>query len=708
MSVFQRFHPNLQAAIAQRLGWSSLREVQEWASSAILDGHNAVVLAPTAGGKTEAAFFPILSELIAHPQAGTQCVYISPIRALLNNQEERLGTYTEMVGLRRFKWHGEAKKKDKKAFIQEPAELLMITPESLEVMLISGSVPHAQIFANLRYVVVDEIHALADCDRGGHLLSILERLRAYSQYDFQRIGLSATVGNFEDILGWLQGSSKHPQVVINPPKPPSKKKILIKYLEEDEMRRYVAHKGQARKSLFFTDSRSRAEKVGQALKHSKIDIYVHHSSISREARELAEAKVAGGHNVAIVCTSTLELGIDVGELDLIFQAEAPSTVASFLQRMGRTGRRPGAEANTTFLTTTDESLVQAIALVELAREHWVENVRLDRGAWHLLVHQLMAMCLQYGALTRQRVWRDLKACSAFAEIHETGFHQLVDYLIQHDFLCEESGLLSMGLEAEKTFGKRNFMELYSVFTSPVDFKVMTQGGKDLGRIEWQFADVIEIDFCFTLAGKSWMVKRIEFEQKTIIVDKAPAGKAPKWGGYAPRLLNYHLCRKIKQVYSETVNYPYLDESAKLKLLALRQDRYFLGDHFAPLYEDDKQLHWWTFAGGRVNNTLKYTLQHLLGCQVIANNYEIKVKLEECGEVALRSCLKEMVHASFWQNPKLLKALALLLPEHRLSKFQDCLPLELQAQLLAHEFLDVPGTIHFLEQWRETDAMELSQ
>ncbi len=206
-SVFARFAPSLQQAIVHRLGWTSLRPVQEEAGAALLDGCNAIVLAPTAGGKTEAALFPTLSMLVERPPESVAALYIAPIKALLNNQAERLGTYTEMVGLTRFVWHGDVEAHARGGFLKDPCDLLMTTPESLEVMLVSRRVDAAALFADLRIVIIDEIHAMAGTDRGAHLLSVIERLAVLSRHDVQRVGLSATVGNPVEILAWLQGTS---------------------------------------------------------------------------------------------------------------------------------------------------------------------------------------------------------------------------------------------------------------------------------------------------------------------------------------------------------------------------------------------------------------------------------------------------------------------------------------------------------------------
>jgi len=348
-SAFARFPPRLQEAIVSRLGWSSLRPVQELASHALLDGKNAVILAPTAGGKTEAAIFPMLATLMKKEPEGVGLIYIAPIKALLNNQAERLATYTEMVGLRRFVWHGDIKDSQKRSFIKEPAQILMTTPESLEVMLLSPKVPHPKLFGDIRALIIDEIHALAGTDRGAHLMSVFERLIRYTKNDVQRIGLSATVGNPTDILHWLQGTSRRDGCVVDPPKVPSKKDLRI-YLRDTvgAIAGDASKMAFGRKSLFFCQSRSLTESIAERMRDRGTDVFVHHSSVSFEERAAAEERFHRGTNVSIICTSTLELGIDVGDLDLVFQANAPSTVSSFLQRLGRTGRREGQQANTTF------------------------------------------------------------------------------------------------------------------------------------------------------------------------------------------------------------------------------------------------------------------------------------------------------------------------------------------------------------------------
>ena len=261
-TTFSRLHPRLQEAIVSRLGWSTLRPVQEEAGAALLAGENAIILAPTAGGKTEASMFPTLSRLLSEPTDKIGAVYIAPIKALLNNQAARLGLYTEMVGLDRQVWHGDTEQGEKRRFIRAPKELLMTTPESLEVMLVSPRVPAHQLFSDLRIVIIDEIHAMAGTDRGAHLMSVLERIAKISRHDLQRVGLSATVGNPKAIGKWLQGSSKRVSRVVDPPKEPAKRQLLITKRDSvQELAIDAANTAKGQKSLFFCQSRATSEAV---------------------------------------------------------------------------------------------------------------------------------------------------------------------------------------------------------------------------------------------------------------------------------------------------------------------------------------------------------------------------------------------------------------------------------------------------------------
>lgn len=698
MTAFARFPPRLQEAIVSRLGWTSLRPVQELAGEAILDGKNAVVLAPTAGGKTEASVFPAIAGLVEREPNGVGVIYIAPIKALLNNQDERLGTYADMVGLRRFVWHGDVLDNQKRKFVKEPAEILMTTPESLEVMLVSQRSPVPKLFSDLRMVIIDEVHAMAGTDRGAHLMSVLERLITVTENDVQRVGLSATVGNPAEILRWLSGTSKREGVVVDPPKVPTTRDLRVSLHEGvAAIASDAARLASGKKSLFFCQSRALTETVADRMRDRGTDVFVHHSSVSLEERRAAEDRFTHGTDACIVCTSTLELGIDVGDLDLVLQANAPSTVSSFLQRMGRTGRRPGTTANTTFLCDDPDAALRAIALVELAREGWVERVPVQNRCWPVLVHQLLAMTLQWGAISPERCWEHISRVPDFSGITKDEFDEVISHMKREDFLFESGGLLSMGQKAERVFGRKNFMELYAVFSSPVLYRVVTGPGRDLGSLEQAFVDrLVEAMSSFLLAGRAWMVERVNHEDRVVTVRDAPAGVKPSWGGYIPSMLGFEVCQRIKKLLVENAEYPYVDAHVAQHLREHRDD---LGELLrrsgAAVQIEPGVARWWTFAGGRINHTLKYGFEIKEGWKVVADNFLLRIEGNGIGHETVGAAIGKMGNPGFWTEPTFRRSLLGRLPNYRLSKFQDCLPEMFALETVERYLLDVEGAMGWL-------------
>jgi ATP-dependent helicase Lhr and Lhr-like helicase len=693
VTAFSRFPDRLQSAITSRLGWTSLRPVQELASHAILDGHNAVILAPTAGGKTEASMFPLLAQMVAKEPQGVGIIYIAPIKALLNNQAERLGMYTEMLGLSRFLWHGDVKASEKKAFRRQPATLLMTTPESLEVMLMSGSVPHTEIFADLRAIVIDEVHALAGSDRGAHLMSVLERIIAVSANDVQRVGLSATVGNPDAILEWLQGTSGRLGSKVDPPKPASKKDLRI-LMQESKMQIASRSSGLAKgkKSLLFCQSRALAEEISGAMQDSGIDVFIHHSSVALEERALAEERFANGHNNCIVCTSTLELGIDVGDLDAVLQVNAPDTVSAFLQRLGRTGRR-GGSANTTFLIDNSAALLQAIAIVELARRGWVESIVINNRNWSVLVQQVLALTLQSTAISPLDCWQQISKIPDFAGINKIEFDRVIKHAIGTNYLYLSDGLLSIGTETERAFGKKNFMALFAVFNSPQQYDVCTSDDRSIGTLEQRYIDTLLAEVsCFLLGGKAWIVQIIDRDNRRIMVVPAAYGRKPSWGGFIPQFLGWDLCREIANVLGSSVDFPYLDRDAKLVLDDCRLERRQEVIDRVIWNEKQTQVSWWTFAGGRINRTIEYGLECLWGWDVRADNFQIRIKGEHLTPATFKEAIAAVTKPEFWRSRETQTYLAENLPNYQFSKFQSVLPDIYASEMVQSYLLDIEGLI----------------
>ncbi len=694
MSGIARLHPHLQHGIIHDLGWRSLRPVQDLTIEAVLDGCNAVVLAPTAGGKTEAAVFPVLSRILSEGLRPVSALYICPIRALLNNQEERLRAYARMVGLDVFKWHGDVSDSRKQRFREDPAHILMTTPESLEVMLMSTRTDAKALFQGLSVVIIDEVHAFAGDDRGAHLASLMERLTAFCGRDIQRIGLSATVGNPEAIGAWLQGSSERPFRLVDPPRPKAERQIRIDYCDDLSMAALgIGHLARGKKSLVFVESRARAEKVAHALQDTGVEVFIHHSSVSRADRTLAEEQFAKGQNTAIVCTSTMELGIDVGDLDQVIQVDAPTSVASFLQRIGRTGRRSHTKANCSFFCLTPEFLLQTVALVRLAEGGWVEDVTATTRALHVLAHQVMALVLQEGGLSRHRVMGWIAKAFPFMGLTGEASQQLIDTMVARNILYEADGVLSLGSQGETLYGKKNFFELYAVFSSPPVFRV--QHGKDeVGHIQAQFVsmhDAANGPLCFRLAGRAWQVGQIDWNKGVMHVSPAEHGRVPSWLGL-PGVLSAPLCRAMKEVLQqEGTETHWLTRAAANELGSLRAGYApVLEQGEAPFEETNEGVQWHTFAGGAVNRLLAAGLERLTHQRWQPGNLSLKCKSTGLGNPQQ---LVRGLHQLDWEATAVEAAKNMA--RGPLTKFQPCLPTEAEDRLMVERLLDVEGTQRFL-------------
>jgi ATP-dependent Lhr-like helicase len=700
-SAFFELGPRLQQGIAHTLGWSSLRPVQELTIHAVLAGQNCLVLAPTAGGKTEAAFFPILDTIHRQKLAPVCALYISPLRALLNNQEPRLEQLASLAAATVFKWHGDVFQSARQRFLSDPTHILMTTPESLEVMLISPRIDKEHLFAGLRFVVIDEIHNFAADDRGSHLMAVLERLARYTLHDIQRIGLSATVGDPKVIGHWMQGSSHRPAVVIDPPGQPVPRLIRIDFYNDDEeLAQLVKPLAQGRKTLFFVEGRRLAEGVKQALSEVAATSYIHHSSVGRELREEAEqAFTYGRDSQCIVCTSTMELGIDVGDVDAVLQLDAPATVSSLIQRMGRTGRRPGMQVELNFFCGDEMALLQAIALVNLARSGWIEPVSPTEHAVHVLTHQTLAQALQFYGVRREQVWEVAQRATPFSQVTRQEFEHLTSYLLETDILNAADGLLIMGEAGEKRYGRRNFLELYSVFETPAEIRVLTADNRVIGTLlTWFVQQVGSEEFVFLLAGRAWLVKHLDLENGEMIVIPAPKGALPRWGGGGP-LLSREVVEAIRAILMVEEDYPFLTSRARGRLHVTRLHWHdILHSATLPIQQNGREWILHTFAGDRINILLSRALSLVLGCQVNGDSFSLRIKSPKqvpLQEEDLLQALETVSQPDFFSTGR-VTAMVRSLPRGRLSKFQPLLPPDLEAQFLAERLFDIEGLRHWLK------------
>ena len=626
MSAFDRLHPALQHHIVNSLGWKALRQLQEEAIAPLLDGHHALLIAPTAGGKTEAAFFPILSRMLSEEWRGTSVLYICPLRALLNNLEVRLREYCALVGRTVALWHGDVSESARQRIMAEPPDCLMITPESIEVILVSRRWNKDRAFGGIRAAIVDEIHAFAGDDRGWHLLAVLERVTKLANREIQRVGLSATVGNPPDLLNWLAGSCEGPRSLIaGGAVPASRAHITLDDVGSlDNAATVIARLHRGEKRLVFCDSRGEVELLARGLRTLGVDTYLSHSSLSRDERIQAETAFAQNSNCVIVSTSTLELGIDVGDLDRVIQVGAPWTVSSFLQRLGRTGRRPGTERNCLFLTTSRDTFLRAVGIARLHAEGYVDPIQPPPLPLHIFAQQLMALALQQGGIGISS-WRDwIGRMPGFTALDEADIKRVLNHMLSSDILSLNDGILWFGKSGERKFGRRNFMELLSSFTSEPLFAVR-YGRQHLGSVDSaSFMLGNHQPQVLLLGGRSWLVNQIDWDNRTAFVEPSGAkeGKS-RWRG-SGQPLSFEFCQAIKTVLEGAPTDCEMSNRATTTLESLREDFPWSISGRSTLLTSDEGARWWTFGGLLANATIAHLLRRIGVMAGKADNFAIRI------------------------------------------------------------------------------------
>lgn len=599
MKEFDQLHPSVQYHVVNTLGWSTLRPTQLQAIAPIHAGTHCLLLAPTAGGKTEAAIIPVLSRMLKEQWAATSVLYICPIKALLNNLEHRLTRYAGLIGRRVEVWHGDVSQSRKNRALKDAPDILLTTPESIEAMLISTRVDRPEWFSNLQTVIVDELHAFASDDRGWHLRSVLYRLDQYLHRPLQRIGLSATVSNPQELLNWF--APRGERAVVGSASVSTDADVTIDHVSSlENAATVIARLYRGQKRLVFCDSRSGAERLSSMLRAQEVRTFVSHASLSAAERRQAEAAFSEEKDCVIVATSTLELGIDVGDLDRVIQIDAPSTVSSFLQRMGRTGRREGSLRNCLFLTTNDDAFLLALGIVQKWSEHWVEAAMSPAEPWHIVAQQALTNTLEYGHIPRFELLEALHG--AFCELEREDIDQLLEHLVEKQYLVEFDGLVQIGPVTEHEFGRGHFRDLMASFSGTM-LLTGKHGNAEIGYIDPTSLTGTSDRPVILLGGRSWNVTSIEWSRKTAWLEPATHGGKARWTGSA-RSLGRELCGGIRTVLAAGA-----PASATLSLRA-RSNLTAISDEF-PAPKGDSYLvtrqgsavRTWTFAGTRANRTL---------------------------------------------------------------------------------------------------------
>lgn len=637
MNVFDRYAPFVQDFIYSH-NWENLRSIQVAAADAIFNTEENVLLtASTASGKTEAAFFPILTEFWENPPATAGALYIGPLKALINDQFYRLNDLCEEADIPVWHWHGDVAASHKAKLLKHPSGILQITPESLEALLLHKHAAVGRLFGDLRYVVIDEVHSLLRGDRGGQALCLIERLSRMAGVNPRRIGLSATIGDPERTGAFLSAGTGRGCVIPRFEEPRKTWRLSMEHFyvtgpqasvralsttgplqadliddgaphqfpSPDDVRidapratslaartdlaprdadpglGYIFERTRGSKCLVFVNSREEAESVCASLRaycdanHEPDRFLIHHGNLSAAYRESAEALMRDEEQTqTTVTTATLELGIDIGRLERAFQIDAPFTVSSFLQRMGRTGRRDlppemhfvmreeQPEPRSMLPETVPWKLLQGIALVQLYREeHWVEPPALNRLPYSLLYHQVMSTLASCGELTPAELAGRVLTLSYFHRVSTDDLRCLLRHLLETDHIEQtEQGGLIVGLAGERL---TNSFKFYAVFQENEEFTVRCESA-ELGTI----VNPPPTGERIAIAGHCWLVEEVDWKRHLVYCTQVK-GRVPAYFGDCAGDIDTHILERMKRVLEEHDTYPYLMKNARARLTQAR-------------------------------------------------------------------------------------------------------------------------------------------
>ena len=606
MSAFDRYAPFVQDYI-YRNRWENLRAIQVAAADAIFNtDENVLLTASTASGKTEAAFFPIITLFSEAPPTSVGCIYIGPLKALINDQFTRLTDLCDEADIPVWHWHGDVAQSHKSRLMKRPSGILQITPESLEAMLLHKHAAIPKLFGDLRFVVIDEVHSLLRGDRGGQTLCLIERLSRIAGVNPRRIGLSATIGDPEKTGEFLSLGTGRKTIIPKIEVKGSKWRLSMEHfyvkdvqaaegkdiqdalpvLEEktaeapknaDPGIGYIYEHTRGKKCLVFVNSREECETVTTTLRqycdiqHERDRFLIHHGNLSASYRETAEGIMKDDSQyMTTVTTATLELGIDIGRLERAFQIDAPWTVSSFLQRMGRTGRRESPpemwfvmredepEARAMLPATIPWKLLQGIALVQLyLEERWCEPPRLDRFAYSLLYHQTMSTLASCGEMSPKALADRILRLHYFHRVSQDDYKILLRHLIKTDHIQQtEQGGLIVGLAGERVV---NSFKFYGVFVESEEYTVRSES-QELGTV----CLPPPVGEKLAIAGHVWVVLDVDHKRHLVYCEQVK-GSIPAYFGECPGDLHTKILQRMRKVLKEDKQYPYLMQNAVARL-----------------------------------------------------------------------------------------------------------------------------------------------
>lgn len=683
--------------------WEFLRPIQAAAINKIMSSSDNVILASrTASGKTEAAFLPILSK-IDFSSPGVKVLYISPLIALINDQFARVEDLCAYLDVKVTKWHGEANRTLKEKLVKEPSGVVLITPESLEAMFANAPFNAKKMFSNLSYLVIDEIHSFIGSDRGIQLKSIISRLQYFNEAKFLVVGLSATIGDYAEAKK-MTGDAENTKVLLD--KSAREIEAEFKFFEASGSELSVSLlkdlyiNTKDNKVLIFPNSRGRAEEIAVKLKKisdkvkGHVNYFSHHSSIDKELREYIEhfAKTNIRFPFAIACTSTLELGIDIGSVDKVVQVDATHSISSLIQRIGRSGRREGEISKLLFYATDKWSLLQSLACFSLYKEHFIEPVYVCKEPYDILLHQILAYVKQLSGCSPKVLMERVAGNFVFEDIKKADVEEIVSQLIHIDLLEMIGGELIIGVEGEWIVNNKDF---YSVFKTEPNYKVINYN-KPIGEIP--FSPQLHADENLLLAARIWKIVDVDHKAKKISVIPASDGKKPIFAGSGAdlhpkireRMLQELLAGNEIEEFEETASEVLRQFRAEFKgyqIQSLEDDR--------PVLVKDGTIQLFTFNGTKINRSLSYLfgllnvdcgyMEHSSSFTFEGGLMELKGHLENA--VAILSDIDFHIENTVITKPMIME----------FSKWGSNLPLRFKCKLLKDKYFDFAGTESFLRQ-----------
>lgn len=741
MAAFDRLHPGLQRHLWD-LGWQQLHPIQVSAIEHILhDRGDAVITAPTAGGKTEAAFLPVLSKIADEPGPGFRAIYVGAVKALINDQFRRLEDLCSRLEVPVHRWHGDVHQGARRTALRSPSGVLLITPESLEAMFVVRSVQLPQLFGNLGFVVVDELHAFIGTERGAQLRSLLHRLERRCGCAPVRIGLSATIAEPDAACQWLRPAGR-PAAHIHDPEATRQVAIRVRgyWLPEPapgpgregdsgshgddeagpdgsatlrEIARSTVLALHGRTTLAFANSKAKIEMFADALKaeievlNLPDEVVVHHGSLSKEIREWAEARLAEGRCMA-VCSNTLELGIDIGVVDEVVQFTAPPSVASLAQRLGRSGRR-GTPAHLHGFFTAQRSVasssiwdrlhldfLHAVACVELFLDRFVEPASCDGLHRSTLVQQILSALAASGGMQASALYDLFSASACFGRLEAAEFAALLRSLGTHDLIEQMPGSdLVLGLLGERMVGHYEF---FAAFKSNEEVAVhdITRGVK-IGMLPAGL--VPPVGEHVLLAGRRWEVVEIDRNTQAILV-RPSAGRRPPVFRSGTRDVHPQVHLRMRSLAIQEKVPTYLDEAAREILATVRGEARALKHFRPPVIKSGPGCELFVWAGTRVNRTLYLWLLH----------EGVKAQTHEIGlEIGVAESTLAALLSRFVSQPPHGADLARLADDvlgARLidgEKYDGFLPVETWQEMYARQQLDITGAVQVARQLLEQIA-----